>query len=182
MKMSCNAVAFLYDCECRWRRNGRRSIEIFEPLNIDAPADARPSCWGLNEVTFYDSTGNKVIGRCTTHDIKHINPTLMRVRGTGRWWEVGCGSVRWIESFIDENKGRWVMVWEAWDNTRAARDLNGEADGDRGIRPRPSSTLRQWVWRKWFDLKEWVKPRRVNENPNRPPRGPAPSVRTKVRS
>ncbi len=140
--VSCRGFAHLYFAEGEWEPNGRCSIYLYEPLSIEAPADARPSCCYSTEVHFYDCTGNKFLGKVRTHSFMGWSPTLLLVDGTGLWWEVGGGTVVY-------RNGRWFMRWTLYRNSREAYGANvgmlGWRDPDwalellrlRGILPAP---------------------------------------------
>ncbi len=100
-----------YADSCEFERVGKQQIHVFEPLNIDAPPDARCSAtsWDL---TFYSKDGNQCLGRCHTHRFSRgVAPELLMI--DGEFWELSGGELKY-------RQGRWNMVWFGWRNTRAA--------------------------------------------------------------
>lgn len=117
--LSLRALAWLYDCEAENTRVGRHGADIFEPLDLPAVRDARPSCCYISEVWLYSSDGNTLLGKTKTHDMNHPFPLMLRL-SDGRWYERASGRVTWY-------RDRWYMKHTAYANTRTARWLNGAA-------------------------------------------------------
>lgn len=114
--LSLNRFATLWDCECDFEWHCQQQCYAWEPLDIDAPHDARPSCFLGNRVSFYDVTGNKPLGELTHRDLQGVAPTLMLLRD-GTWVEVLSGRVLY-------RAGKWCMRWLCAKNTRTARMMN----------------------------------------------------------
>ncbi len=95
--------------------NGRQSVYIWEPLDVDAPADARPYCYGFGEIDFYDVTGNKQLDRRVRCHL-FIAEDLVQVRD-GTWFKIASGRCVY-------RAGRWWMRWLAYKNGRHAKMMN----------------------------------------------------------
>ena len=91
--------------------------KFWEPLRVDLPESARPTCCLSNSIVFYDRTGNKLLKDHVRHlEVMSDHPHLLLLDGL--WREVLSGRVEFRD-------GQWFMCWlVAW-NTHYARMLNG---------------------------------------------------------
>jgi len=90
---------------------------FWEPLDVKLPDTAKPSCGMLNEIRFYDRTGNQLLEESVRHyDFIGPHPHLLHLKG--RWREVISGRVE-----RREGKG-WYMRWSVVTNSRFAMMLN----------------------------------------------------------
>lgn len=104
----------VWSADCEFKRVGRQQIEIYEPLNTDAPETAHPY-WNSLSITFYSANGNTELGKCHTHNLSRgVSPEILLLDGD--CWEVSGGEVKFV-------RGHWHMVWFGWRNTRAARSV-----------------------------------------------------------
>lgn len=126
--MSLRRFSTLWLCEAEWEPDGLQSVHIWEPLDVDAPEDAHPSCDYGREVTFYDRTGNGLIARHVRHHELSGLEDLVLLDGT--WWQVQSGRPMY-------RNGRWWMRWWAQKNSRYAIMANAGfwayQDPDGGI-------------------------------------------------
>ena len=111
--LSCRAFCQLAELDAEWEWCGACSVYVYEPLNIEAPADARASCCLVNQVDFYDRTGNQSLGRTHHHELVSVVPLVVHVQGLGLWFEIASGTVIY-------RNNRWTMRWLAYNNTRLA--------------------------------------------------------------
>lgn len=113
-------------------------IRLIEPLNTEAPPDARPYC-SIFDITFYDKCGNNVLDKVNAHEMAEgAAPGLFLI--DGEWWEVGGGEVRYRE-------GEWVVIRRGYRNTRAAIMANvGWHYHRSAVRPG------RWPWVMWDRL------------------------------
>lgn len=89
---------------------------FWEPLKVDLPETAKPSCCYGNHIVFYDSSGNKLLkDYVTTYDFCNVHPHLLYL--SGKWREVVNGRVEY-------RGGQWYMRWAVATNTRHARMMN----------------------------------------------------------
>lgn len=137
-RLEMTRFATLWTASCEFKREKRNTIVLFEPLNTDAPANARPSCSSYC-ITFYDHTGHHELERVNHHRCAEgAAPSLWLL--DGEWWEVGGGEVRYRDS-------QWMIVRRAWRNTRAACMANAGWHYYRaGVRPG------RWPWLLWDRL------------------------------
>ena len=92
---------------------------FWEPLKIDLPETARPSCCYTNSIVFYNKSGNKLLKDYVSHySFTGVHPHLLNL--AGKWREVVNGRVEY-------RNGQWFMRWGVATNTRWAKTLNGEA-------------------------------------------------------
>ena len=121
-----------------WESTSRQTVAIYEPLDFDGPADARPYVQTYG-VDFYDRSGNKMLAR---NVLKHgagssVSPMLVLVGSI--WYELGCGTCMY-------HNGRWCMRYVAWSNSRAAHMANAGwyafHHDDRWLKP-----IRSWLRR-----------------------------------
>jgi hypothetical protein len=90
---------------------------LLEPLHVTAPPDARPYCYGVGEIDFYDADRKRVICKTRSHDLTASYPTV--IKADGIWWEiVGSGQVVYID-------GEWVIRRELSNATKWAKVFNG---------------------------------------------------------
>lgn len=116
-QMSCNAMVKAWCCDCEFERDGDYHVWLWEPLGVDdVPDDARPYCYGLGEIDFYDHSGNKLLLRSVRHHLfcGGIDVVLL---SSGVFYEICSGQCVY-------RAGRWHMRWWAGNNTRRARMLN----------------------------------------------------------
>lgn len=111
--MSCSRFASVYWCECEVTKDSDVSVHLWEPLDADVPPDARPCCYGIAEIDFYDHTGNKTLLKHIRH---HDMMGMIALLPDGRFVEVGYGNV-----VYREHVQRWFVRWLAWTNSRLAR-------------------------------------------------------------
>lgn len=118
--MSLLAFAKLWHCEAEFEKERPDATHwwvVWEPLDTDAPEDARPYCYGIGEIDFYDRTGNRHLDRrVRCHDLTAPHPMLVLLKD-GVWREVLSGKVVY-------RNGRWHMRWLCATNTRAAMMMN----------------------------------------------------------
>jgi hypothetical protein len=89
---------------------------FWEPLKLDLPDTAKPSCCYGNQIVFYDRTGNKLLkDYVTTYDFIGPHPHLLFLEG--KWREVVNGRVEYRD-------GQWFMRWTVVTNSRIARMMN----------------------------------------------------------
>lgn len=94
---------------------GKQCVHIWEPLDVDAPPDARPYCYGLGEIDFWPVSGkNKLAERVRCHQF--IADDLVQLRD-GTWFKITSGRCMY-------RAGRWWMRWLAHKNTRHAKMMN----------------------------------------------------------
>ncbi len=91
----------------------------WEPLQVDLPESARPSCCLINSIIFYDRTGNKLLKDYVKH-YGFMGPSPHLLHLEGKWREVFNGRVEYRD-------GHWYMRWGVATNTRLAQMLNGES-------------------------------------------------------
>lgn len=97
------------DSESKWGT-------FWEPLQVDLPASARPSCCYVNSIIFYDRTGNKMLKDHVRHfGFMGPHPHLLYL--SGKWREV-------INGRVEYRDGQWYMRWGVATNTRFALLLN----------------------------------------------------------
>lgn len=85
---------------------------FWEPLNVNLPESARPSCCYGRDIIFYDRTGNKLLVDHVRHyDFMGPHPHLLYVGDA--WREVVSGRVEYRD-------GNWYMRWAVATNTRFA--------------------------------------------------------------
>ena len=113
---SCSRRLTLFECEAEFERDSPHWVRVYEPLRTNAPENARPHCFGIGEVDFYDKTGNRKIAHVRSHDFARVSPELLRL-SDGLWYEVVSSECRW-------HNGQWCMVWNAAKNTRSSRWAN----------------------------------------------------------
>lgn len=112
--LSMQRFATLWSCECDWKKASKYTITIYEPLEIDAPPDARPYCSSW-DIEFYDKSGNKSLGKARCHNREGAAPDMMLIGG--KWYEVTGGEVRFVE-------GRWHVVRTGYLNGRLPKMMN----------------------------------------------------------
>jgi hypothetical protein len=89
---------------------------FWEPLQVDLPATARPSCYYNQHIVFCDKSGNKLLKDYVQHyDFIGAHPNLLFLRGM--WREVVNGRVEY-------RNGHWYMRWGVATNTKWAEALN----------------------------------------------------------
>ena len=90
---------------------------FWEPLDVNLPDSARPSCCLGQDIVFYDKTGNKLLKDHVRHyGFMGAHPHLLNVNG--RWREIVSGRVEYRDG-----KG-WYMRWTVVTNSRFAMMLN----------------------------------------------------------
>jgi hypothetical protein len=114
--MSCKLFAQLYFCEAEWEPDGANCVHIWEPLDVDLPEDAKPHCCLVNEIQFWDKTGNKNL---LAHNARHhdIAGCIVYLHGTSTWWKVASGTCVY-------RNGRWYMRWWAHKHDRESKMMN----------------------------------------------------------
>jgi hypothetical protein len=96
--------------DCPWL------CDLLEPLHVDYPNNAKPYCYGIGEIDFYDHTGNVKLGSIRSHHLNASHPQLLCI--VGQWWEVvSSGEVAVMER-------QWVIKRRICNNTRIAAMLN----------------------------------------------------------
>ena len=89
---------------------------FWEPLQVDLPESAKPSCCYGNSIVFYDRTGNKLLCDYVRHyEFMGPHPHLLWL--DGKWREVVNGRCEYRD-------GQWFMRWGVAVNTRYAEILN----------------------------------------------------------
>lgn len=92
---------------------------FWEPLDVDLPDTARPSCCLSDCIVFYDRTGNKLLQDMVRHySFMGAHPHLLYLNG--QWREVIAGRVEYRQG-----KG-WYMRWSVVTNSRFSLMLNKE--------------------------------------------------------
>ena len=97
------------------------SVIIWEPLHVDAPADARPYCCSFNTIQFTEGGRHddkrpwREFARTTHHEFMHADVCVLLKNGW--WYEIGYGECVY-------HAGQWCMKWHARSNTRRASVLN----------------------------------------------------------
>jgi hypothetical protein len=123
MRFALRRVAAMWDCEGEFELDGPHSVVLWEPLDVNAPLDAKPYCCLVNTVIFYrDKVGYDEIARCRTHDLNTSSETLLFLGN--RWWSVCSGKVV-------QRDGKWCMQWSLRDNTRHAFQANAGQAAER---------------------------------------------------
>ncbi len=90
---------------------------FWEPLYVDLPESAHPSCCLGQDIVFYDKTGNKLLKDHVRHyGFMGASPHLLNLNGM--WREVVGGRVEYRP-----NLG-WYMRWSVVTNSRFAMMLN----------------------------------------------------------
>jgi hypothetical protein len=102
---------FLEDGE--WEKDYVQTAYIYEPLNINPPADARPYCCLIDTVIFYKDGAE--LTRTTHHALGGACNTLILLGDT--WYEIASGQCL-------HRNGHWCMRWLAYKNTRRAAMMN----------------------------------------------------------
>lgn len=115
-QMSCQALVRVWHCECEFARDGENHVWLWEPLDVDAPEDARPYCFGVGEIDFYSRDGNTLTHRHVRHHDFNGGKDVVLL-SDGVFYQV-CGG-----QCVYKN-GRWMMRWWCGNNTRRARMLN----------------------------------------------------------
>ncbi len=116
--MRLSRYAALYWHEGEWQPDGPQSAYMFEPLDINAPASARPHVQS-GSVRFYEKSGNRLLGEPRCYDMDFLLDGTMVYLGdreSGAWYEVASG-----QAIYRDPPGRWFMRWLAYKNTRRAR-------------------------------------------------------------
>ena len=91
---------------------------FWEPLDVDLPENAKPSCCYTDSIVFYDRSGNKLLKDFVRHfGFLGPHPHLLHI--AGKWREV-------INGRVEFRAGHWYMRWGVATNTMLARKLNGE--------------------------------------------------------
>ena len=89
---------------------------FWEPLRVNLPETARPSCCYNDSIVFYDRSGNKLLADYVRHyGFISVHPHLLWL--DGKWREVVNGRVEFRD-------GQWYMRWGVATNTRFAEVLN----------------------------------------------------------
>jgi hypothetical protein len=117
--MSLSAAFKGWHCDAEYEPHPEwaSTIIIWEPLDVEAPEDARPYIHGIYSVDFYDRTGNMMIAKdVRRHDLNSSFPTLL-LMSDGCWYEAGYSRCVYRDD-------RWWMKHYARKNTRAAAVLN----------------------------------------------------------
>lgn len=118
--MSVRAVAKCWECDAEFERDGPEGshwVVFWEPLNCDAPPDARPYVYGTGQIDFYDCTGNRMIEKnILFHSLNSTFPHMLLMRD-GVWREAMPGQVVYHD-------GRWQVRHRAASNTRMAAAMN----------------------------------------------------------
>lgn len=137
-RLEMTRFATLWTATCPYRWTGRNTIELIEPLQTSAPADAHPSCSSW-DITFWDATGSQKLDHINMHRMGEGSaPCLWLVNG--EWFEVNGGQVVCRD-------GQWMIVRLGWRNTRAAVMANAGWHYYRsGTRPG------RWPWLLWDRL------------------------------
>lgn len=90
---------------------------FWEPLKVDLPDTAKPSCCYSDCIAFYDRSGNRLLRDFVRHyQFMGVHPHLLWL--DGMWREVVNGRVEYRD-------GHWYMRWGVATNTKYARMLNG---------------------------------------------------------
>src|ERR1041384_3382114 len=96
--MSVHAFCRMWHCEAEWTwcldSKGKplwSTIYIWEPLETDAPADASPYCYHLDDIDFWKPDGNGYYNKAVKHYRFGFPPDLVSINGS--WWEIGRGRV-----------------------------------------------------------------------------------------
>ena len=130
--MHCTRWLTVYQCECEVEKIGENVLHLWEPLHTSGiPKDARPYCYGLGEIDFYDPSGNTCIAKSVKHhDLGHGN--IIVLLADGRFAEVASGRVLWREGVGPYGMGSWWMCWLAYTNGRKVRMLTaGKSELDK---------------------------------------------------
>lgn len=110
------AWAKLWDCEAEFEVTGPWTAHMWEPLEVNPPASAKPyTCYGNTVIFYRDRVGDDEIARCRHLDLNTAHRSLVFLGG--RWYEVGAGAVV-------QRDGQWAMRWNLAANTRAAHEAN----------------------------------------------------------
>jgi hypothetical protein len=112
-------------CKLWWVNSGKFEPEpapshwgyLWEPLDGDFPPGARPHTCFLDQVVFYDRTGNQRLHADTVHHHGLVEPYPTLLFVADRWREVLSGSVIYHD-------GRWNMRWLLATNTRFSQMMN----------------------------------------------------------
>jgi len=94
---------------------------FWEPLHVDLPESARPSCCYSNSIVFYDRTGNNKLLKDFVKHSGFLAPHPHLLHLDGKWREVFNGRVEY-------RGGHWHMRWGVSTNTRYASLLNGDSE------------------------------------------------------
>lgn len=90
---------------------------FWEPLDVNLPESAKPSCCYTDSIVFYDRTGNKLLKDFVSHyGFNGAHPHLLNLKG--RWREVVSGRVEYRAGL------GWYMRWSVVTNSRFAMMLN----------------------------------------------------------
>lgn len=89
---------------------------FWEPLQVDLPESAKPSCFHGGGIVFYDRTGNKLLCDYVRHyEFMGASPHLLQL--AGKWREV-------VNGRCEYRNGHWFMRWGVATNTRFALMMN----------------------------------------------------------
>ncbi len=146
MEVRLFASLYWHEGEHETSPSSPQSVTLWEPLDTEAPEDARPYCYLLNEIDFRRPADQipsylselKPEGWYTAvmydRHVKHIatrdgfgQPVLVYVQALGTWYELGNGEVVW-------RNGRWHFKHTGWKNTDAAHFANAGMLGFRHVR------------------------------------------------
>lgn len=122
-RLELRRVATMWDCQADFEVEGPWTAIMWEPLDVQAPLEAKPYCCYVDTVIFYrDRVGYDEVARCRHHELNMASPSLVFLGG--RWWEVGG-------AHVVQRDGKWHMRWHLAANTRAAREANHGRELDR---------------------------------------------------
>lgn len=108
--MTVRSLGSLLTCDAAWEQVGPESVHIWEPLDVDLPADVEVYCAGSAAVRFYPEGTTVVV-------FHHRIMGDLLLLDDGLWYEVTAGQAV-------HRDGQWCMRWRACSNTRLARMLN----------------------------------------------------------
>lgn len=109
--LSVKSLGALLVCDAEWEPAGPESVHIWEPLDIDLPADIEAYSGGSGSVRFYPEGGTTVVA------FHHRLLGDLLLLDDGRWYEVTSGQAVYRD-------GQWCMRWRAARTTRLAQMLN----------------------------------------------------------
>lgn len=109
--LSVRSLGSLLTGDAAWEKAGPESVHIFEPLDVDLPADVDVYCAGSGSVRFYPPEGSCLV----VHHHSIMGDLLLL--DDGCWYEVTAGQVIYHD-------GQWCKRWRGARNTRLARMLN----------------------------------------------------------
>ena len=155
--LSVSAFCKLWWADCEFEQIGPNSYHVWEPLNMDAPENARPYCYGLGEIDFYDSTGNRKLAHAVQcHHFNNAHGDLLLLGNPGIWVDVASGQVTY-------RKGSWYMRWLCFRNTRRAHFANhGFRIWNVAEQPRIWPQFQHWGgWHGWQHGSFWWRGREI---------------------